>query len=344
MRSLVVFLLSFLITYLTIPVLRKLAFTLNILDLPGGRKIHKEATPLLGGIAVYFGLLLGVLTNWADLNFLFPIIIGGTILVVVGIINDIQELGVLVRLFAQIVASIIVISSGFRITFLPNNTIFGILPDQLLTVVWIVGVTNAYNCLDGLDGLAAGSAVLNALCFGIILYITGQYTLGLFAIIMIAACLAFLPYNFRNEKIFLGEAGSTFLGFTLACFAIVGEWAKADVVKLSIPILILGVPIFDMFFTTVMRIRDGKVKSVMEWMKYAGRDHFHHYLVDLGLRPHGAVVFIYFITFSLGLSAIMVCNDKPIEAYLSVIQASIIFSIIAVLIVIGRRRNSGWAS
>ncbi|MFH0856265.1 MAG: hypothetical protein V1869_07170, partial [Candidatus Omnitrophota bacterium] len=115
-----------------------------------------------------------------------------------------------------------------------------------------------------------------------------------------------------------------------------------NIVKISIPILILGVPIFDMVFTTVIRIKEGKVKNVFEWLKYGGRDHFHHYLVDLGLGSRGAVLFIYSITFSLGISAVMVSNDKAYEAFLSLSQAFITFGIIAALIIAGKRHRTGW--
>jgi UDP-GlcNAc:undecaprenyl-phosphate GlcNAc-1-phosphate transferase len=193
-----------------------------------------------------------------------------------------------------------------------------------------------------MDGLASGSAVVNLLCFAVILYTTGQVALAELSVILIAANLGFLPHNFRKRKIFLGEAGSTLLGFILACVALIGSWAEDNIVKISIPILILGVPIFDMIFTTVMRIKEEKVKTLIEWLQYGGKDHFHHYLVDIGLRPLGAVVFIYCITFSLGISAIMVSNDRAIEGFFALLQSSIVFGIIATLIVIGKRRRSGW--
>lgn len=338
MRSIFVFLCSFLATFLIIPLLRKAAFRLNILDVPGGRKAHPEATPLFGGVAIFLGLLFGVLTNWKDLGFLFPVFIGATVILVVGLINDVYELSVLVRLFAQVAASLIVIEGGFRISFIPN-IFFGATLDKILTVVWIVGVVNAFNCLDGLDGLAAGSAIINCLGFVSILYLKNQYALGLWAIVIIASCLAFLPYNLGKEKIFLGDSGSTFLGFLLACMGFIGNWTKDNVIIVVIPVLILGVPIFDMCFTTIMRVRAGKVKTALEWMQYAGRDHFHHYLVDLGFGQRGSVLLIYFVSFALVLSAIMLSNDKPFEAILSLMQAMVIFGIIAALIIAGKRRH-----
>ncbi|MDD5728967.1 MAG: MraY family glycosyltransferase, partial [Victivallales bacterium] len=232
-----------------------------------------------------------------------------------------------------------VISRGVRISFMPEN-VFGDIAEIVVTVIWIVGVTNAFNYLDGLDGLAAGSAIINLLVFLMILYRTGQFPLGLGIAMLAGACAGFLPHNFFGKnKMFLGDSGSMFLGFMLACVAITGDWAKDNVVKLSIPILILGVPIFDMIFTTIMRVKEKKVTNIIEWLRYGGKDHFHHYLVDLGLGPRGAVFFIYYLTFSLGLGAYMVSNDIALEGLLTVVQSSIIFGVIGVLIVLGKRRH-----
>ncbi len=324
------------------PIIRKLAVQLGIVDLPGGRKLHDQATPLLGGLAIYIGVLAGILIRFNSLTMYLPIFVSASLILVVGVVDDVKGLSAQVRMFCQLLAALVVIYYGFRVSFVP----FGFWKDPievLITLVWIIGVTNAFNYLDGLNGLAAGSAVINLFCLWSILNSTKQYALELMVITLMAACIGFLPYNnYKRAKIFLGDAGSTFLGFMLACFTLAGDWASNNVVKLSIPILILGVPIFDMIFTTIMRIKEEKVATIIEWLKYGGKDHFHHYLVDLGLRRSGAVMFIYFMTFSLGISAIMVSNDSALEAGLALSQASIIFGVIAVLIVVGKRRRSGW--
>ncbi len=341
MNFLIFWIIAFTVSYLTTPLLRRLAIALRIMDLPGGRKIHHKATPLLGGVAIYLGVVTVVFSNMNDYGFFIPVLIGGTIMLGVGLLDDLRGLGARFRLVCQLIAAGIVIASGIRINFLPHSTI-GIIGEMILTFFWIIGVTNAYNYLDGMDGLAAGSAVINLFCFEVILYMTNQSYLGILAVILTAACLGFLPQNFRKKKkMFLGDSGSTFLGFSIACMALIGAWAEDNIVKISIPILILGVPIFDMIFTTVMRIKEGKVKNFVEWLEYGGRDHFHHYLVDVGLTHIGAVVFIYFITISLGISAIMVSNDKAFEGVLVLFQAAIIFGIIATLIVLGKKRRIG---
>jgi UDP-GlcNAc:undecaprenyl-phosphate/decaprenyl-phosphate GlcNAc-1-phosphate transferase len=355
MVTLFVWCMAFLVAYFSIPVIRKIAFRFDVLDIPGGRKIHKQVTPLLGGIGVFLGLMAGMLIYALIVKFMggaarsalnigsiMPILVGATLILVLGLIEDIWGLSAQARFTCQVLVALGMIISGLKIDFLPG-TAWGNMIEVVLTCVWIVGLTNAYNYLDGLDGLASGSAAINLFFFAVILYAMGQYALGLIAVILTASCMGFLPYNLhKTNKIFLGEAGSTFLGFTLACIGIQGSWAHNGMVRVFVPILILGVPIFDMIFTTIMRVRDGKVKTIIEWLQYGGKDHFHHYLVDVGLSTWGAVLFIYAITTSLGISAYMVSNDNAIEGLLTISQATIIFWVIAVLIVVGRRRRSGW--
>ena len=324
------------------PLLRNVALRGNIIDHPGTRKIHARPTPLLGGAALYIGILAGVLGNLRHLAVFYPLLVGATLVFILGIVEDVRGLSASQRFFVQLCIASLMIALGVRVSFLPQGP-WKDIGEITITLVWLVGVTNAYNYLDGMDGLAAGSAAINFFCFFIILFTTRQYPLACVAAIAMGACVGFLPYNLKNARIFLGEAGSTLLGFSLASLALIGNWAQDNIVKIFIPVFILGVPIFDMCFTTFMRVREGKVTSLAEWLRYGGRDHFHHCLVDLGLLPFGAVVFIYFITLSLGLSAIMVSNDSAVEAYLTLSQAFIMFGVIATLIVVGKRRHSGWS-
>ncbi len=343
MKTFISLLVSFLAAYFLTPFCRVLAVRLKVLDIPGRRKIHHKITALLGGVAIYLGILLGLLTNYREILYLLPVLVGASIILILGLMDDAKKgaLSAKVRLLMQFLAILVVITSGIRISFLPVN-LWGDIGEIIITIIWILGITNAYNYLDGMDGLATGSAILNAFCFAIILFSTNQSSSGLLAVVLIGACLGFLPYNFKNAKIFLGDAGSTLIGFLLACIALMGHWAQDHFVRISIPVLVLGVPIFDMIFTTIMRIKEEKVKTIGEWLQYGGKDHFHHYLVDLGLQPRGAVLFIYSITLALGISAIMVSNDNAIEAILTLAQSAIIAGILAVLLVVGKRRHSGW--
>lgn len=329
---------AFLVTFISAFIFRWIAIKLHIIDAPGRRKVHDKDIPLLGGFAVYLGIVVGLILNGGSLQYFAPIMVGATIVLVVGLIDDKRGLSAQTRLLAQIAAAAVLIGSGMRLSFLPNNE-WGNLGEIFLTIIWVVGLTNAFNYLDGLDGLATGLAAICAFFFSVIAYSTGQSAIGLAGLLLMAGCIGFLPHNFKNAKMFLGDAGSTFIGFTLAAFALVGAWAEDNVIKLAIPIIILGVPIFDMVFTTVMRIKEKKISNVIEWLKYTGRDHFHHRLMDLGLTQTGTVFFIYFVNILLGISAIMASNEEAVVGVLAVIQAAIIFVGAAVLMIVGKRQR-----
>ncbi|MCX7927452.1 MAG: undecaprenyl/decaprenyl-phosphate alpha-N-acetylglucosaminyl 1-phosphate transferase [Candidatus Omnitrophica bacterium] len=344
MVSLTVFLVAFFLTIIFVPIVRKIAYRIEALDWPGGRKVHSEATPLLGGVAIYASVLVTLLifAPHREIKLLQPALISSFFIVVLGIIEDLKGLRAEVRFFVQSLIAVFLVTSGVRISFLPAVW-WADICEVILTIIWIVGLINAFNYLDGLDGLASGSAVINLFFFSVILYTASQYYLSLLAVALIAGCLGFLPYNFlKSNKIFLGESGSTLLGFFLAYLGLEGQWATDGILRLFIPILILGVPIFDMVFTTILRFKEGKVASVIEWFRYSGKDHFHHYLVDVGLNPTNAVIFIYFVNISLGLSAVMVSNDTFLEGIITLYQAAIIFVLVAILMVVGKRHRSGW--
>ena len=330
------FICVFLVAFLSAPLFRKLAIRRNILDIPNHRKIHKESTPLLGGLAVYMGVMLGLALNLANLHLFSGLVIGSTIILVIGIVDDVKGLSAKFRLMVQFVAALIMIGSGVRFSFLPNN-LWGDAGEIILTLIWVIGITNALNYLDGIDGLAAGIACIITLFFSIICYQTNQIGLALANTALAASCLGFLPHNFMKAKIFLGSAGSTFIGFAIAGMAVMGEWAEDNVVKLAVPILVLGVPIFDMVLTTIMRIKEEKISTIIGWLKYAGKDHFHHRLIDLGLHPTEAAFFIYCVSISFGIGAITVSNEKAVIGILSIMQAFIVFAAIAILMVVGNR-------
>jgi len=331
---------AFAFVYFAMPFFRELAIRYRVVDFPGKRKMHRVATPLLGGVAVYFGFIAGLLLNAPLSREVMAILAGSTIILLLGVADDVWGLSARLRLAVQLIAALIVILFGDRINFLPNNPLSDSI-EIIISLIWVIGITNAFNYLDGLDGLAAGSAVINLICFGAILYRTNQPQLFMVCSVLAASSLGFLPHNLRHEKkrVFLGDAGATFLGFVLASIGLCGYWAKGDPVKIAIPILVLGVPIFDMVFTSVMRTAEKKIKTLYQWLKYAGKDHFHHYLVDLGLNNAGAVIFIYFTSILLGLSAMIASVAGPITALISIFQGLIVFGIIGVLIVMGRRRQ-----
>jgi UDP-GlcNAc:undecaprenyl-phosphate/decaprenyl-phosphate GlcNAc-1-phosphate transferase len=340
-RWLYVLLVSYMVAVGLTPLIRELAFRIGAVDHPSPRKIHRTSTPLLGGVAVYFAFLIAVLANTAGMadplivtEGTLGILTGGTLLFLVGIKDDIREIPAFTKLTVQIIAAGIVIWSGRLLTLFPHG-LWGDALNVLVTVLWIVGITNAFNFSDGMDGLATGLAVIIAFFLGVVAFRTNQPALGWIAVALIGAGLGFLPYNLKLKApatIFLGDAGSTFLGFTLACLAVKGNWADGrPIVSVSTPILIFGVLIYDMIHTSVERMYLGKVRTVKEFLEYVGKDHLHHRLERaLGSRRE-AVLMIFLLSIALGLAGVVLRNARTTDALLLLLQATIIVVVVSIL-------------
>ena len=341
LRWLYIFLFAFLGTGALTPLMVWVGHRWDLVDQPADRKIHVVPTPRLGGLALYAGFVGSILLNSIVPDWMVAILVAGSLLLIIGVIDDIRELPASVKLFGQLLAAGIVIASGKILTLFPPGPL-GDMANIVLTLLWIVGITNAFNFFDGMDGLATGLAVLMAGFMGAVAFETNQAGLGWLAIAMIGAGLGFLPYNFRGTRpavIFLGDGGSTFIGFTLACLAVKGNWADSSpIVSFSNPLLIFGVLIYDMIHITVERVITGKVKSVKEWLDYVGKDHLHHRLERaLGSRQ-ASVAMIFLFTICLGLAALALRHAGTMEAVLLLIQAGLIASMITVLEISGRCR------
>lgn len=340
-RWLYIFLLAFATAFTVTPVMMRLGRRWGLVDQPTGRKIHQTATPRIGGIAVYLGFAGAVLANSALLGDMGAILFAGSLLLVVGVWDDARELPAWVKLAAQLLAAGLVISSGILLNLLPQGPVGNAL-NVFLTFLWIVGITNAFNFFDGMDGLATGLAILMAFFMGLVAYETDQPVLAWLAVAIVGASLGFLPYNFRTGQkpamIFLGDGGSTFLGFTLACLAVKGNWADNNpIVSFSNPLLIFGVLIYDMIHITVERIVTGKVRTIKEWIDYVGTDHLHHRLARLLGSRQASVSVIFVVTICLGLSAIVLRHADTRDAILLLAQEALIVLLITILEQAARR-------
>ena len=342
---------AFLVSYLVVPLMRRIAYRVGAVDEPDDRKVHTTPTPLLGGGAIYSAFMLMLVLNWHSLGGteVMGIALGATVIFGVGVFDDVRGLPAMVRLVAQVVAACIAMGGGVTVTFLPNEWgLWGVIGEWIITLIWFVGITNALNFMDGMDGLAAGTAGLNALFFSLIAWRNGEagHLIILVSTVLLGACLGFLPYNFRRNRpalIFLGDGGSTFLGFVLAGIAVMGNWGEDQFVGIAIPLLVLGVPIFDMTLTTVMRIKDGYVRSFRQWIEFTGRDHFHHRLADLGIGKRAAVLVIYLVTTWLGLSAMVLDKARGVEAIFALLQSGIVFLLIAAFMIFVKEQYLRWA-
>jgi UDP-GlcNAc:undecaprenyl-phosphate/decaprenyl-phosphate GlcNAc-1-phosphate transferase len=336
-----ILLLSALISFGLTPMIGRLAFAWGILDMPAARKVHAAPTPLLGGLAIYLAFLVAVLANSILDQQVTAILIGGSLLLLVGILDDALGLPAGVRLLTQLLAVAIVIGSGVAITLFPRS-ILGNALDALLTITWLLGITNAMNFFDGMDGLATGLSIITATFLGIFAAQSFQPLLGWFSVALVGSCLGFLPFNFRRTKpaaIFLGDAGSTFLGFVLAALAVKGDWAESNLVDIAAPILIFWVFIYDMTHITVARILSGKVRSFHDWIAYVGRDHLHHRMDALLQNKRRAVLLVFLFSICMGLAALALVRARPAQAVLLIAQALFFTIIFTVLEHVGHRRE-----
>jgi len=338
-RWLYVLILSFLGTSILTPIAIYIANKNKIYDYPDERKIHSKPIPRLGGLAIYLGFIFAILRNLNFSNELKGVVIGATIIILIGTLDDIKGISARWKFLGQLLATAIIIFYGVRITVFPRGMPGEHLIEIFFTVLGVVGVTNAINFMDGMDGLATGLGVVCGASFLIIAVQTGQRHLSWVTIALVGSCLGFLPYNFKPAKIFLGDAGSTFIGFTLAGIAIMGSWVVTrynPMVATSVPVLILSVCIFDMIYTTVSRIRNGSVRNFREWLEYTGKDHLHHRLNFLGFSERETVFVICAISMILGLSAIVLRNASAFEAILLLVQATMIYIVIVGLMLVAR--------
>jgi len=315
---------------------------IGAMDIPDDRKRHGQATPLLGGGAVFLAFLLAIVVNGIFSPELTAILVGASLVFIIGVIDDVRNVNAAVKLLAQLIAVSCVMFQGVVLRVLPES--LGITADisnGILTIVWILGITNAFNFFDGMDGMASGLGLIIAFFLGVVAFQTNQAFLGWIAVAVVGSCLGFLPYNLlKNDKatIFLGDAGSTVIGFILACVAVYGEWdLNNSVIAAVSPLLIFWVLIFDMVHITIDRIATGKVTTFKEWIEYVGRDHLHHRMAQILGGHRRSVFFIYLLTICFGISAVVLRNATAQDAVLLLCQAVFMVIMVTVLERIGRR-------
>lgn len=318
---------AFAITLVTTPFAKWLSAKVGAIDYPKDRGVHKKPMPRMGGVAIVLGFLITVLMVYFFDRSMSPkqfvgFIVGAGIIAVLGMIDDMKDLPAKLKFCVQMVAALIVIFSGTQIQIVlwPVTATLQKLSIPI-TLVWIVGVTNAVNLIDGLDGLAAGVTGIAALSLMVLCIMTGSTTAVVLTAALAGACLGFLPRNFNPAEIFMGDTGSTFLGFVLAVTSILGVFKGYALLALVVSIFCIGLPIFDTIFAMLRRM--AKHQPIMQ----ADRGHLHHKLIDHGFSQKKAVLIMYAISIFLGLLAIFIAvKDSRIfvVALLTVVVLSFI--------------------
>ena len=320
------------IAFTMTPVARVIAFKIGAVDVPKDkRRMHRVAMPLMGGVAIYTAFVITTLA-FCDLSAnakeIFGLLAGATFIVITGILDDKFNLKPILKLLMQIVAAIIVALCGVTVDnigiFMSNGELLPLgMFSVPITVIWIVGMTNAVNLIDGLDGLSCGVSAISALSILISSFFMPDTPLyaTLLTAILAGSCIGFLPYNFNPAKIFMGDTGSMFLGFSLSVISILGVFKTTAVISYWVPFIAFAVPIFDTSFAFIRRILKGKSPFA------ADRGHIHHRLIDMGFNQRQSVTILYAISAIFGIAATLWAIKKPVAGFVIIISAIIILFI-----------------
>lgn len=350
---LVLYISGIITTLLFLPLSIKFAEKNDIIDIPkDSRRIHKIPTPRTGGIAIFcsvnvvlsIGLFVGLFekssidfaSGYAILNFypqkillggvsdVIGVMIGGFVIFLIGLIDDIIELSPIKKLLGQIVAASLAFFFGVRVSFLTYffTDSLSVVVSYVLTIIWIIAIINAINLIDGMDGLAAGVVSIASISIAYVAYIFGQYIAVFPMVIISGATLGFLPYNFYPAKTFMGDCGSQYLGYLLAAFSILGTVKGATVVSVILPVIVLFVPITDTALAIIRRVL--KKQSIVS----ADKEHIHHKLLRAGLGQRRSVLLIYGISAIMGVAGVLFVRKLFVEMT-GLFFASILYTYIA---------------
>ncbi|MCF8011504.1 MAG: undecaprenyl/decaprenyl-phosphate alpha-N-acetylglucosaminyl 1-phosphate transferase [Clostridiales bacterium] len=323
---------AFILSWIFTPWVKKKAFSWGAVDKPAARKVHKSAMPRIGGLAVYMAFVPVVLLSGGLTMPVYGMLLGGTLVMALGVVDDIRGLPARVKLVGQVAAASAVIPFGIKVQYITNPLsgdlfFLGWLAVPV-TVFWIVSVINAINLIDGLDGLAGGVSCIAALTLAAVAWTQGHMfnTPGMAGVILLAlafaaAILGFLRHNFHPASIFLGDSGSMFLGFTLAVMSIMSFTKSATAISVIIPLVILGLPLMDTFFAIIRRYY--KQQPIFQ----PDKEHLHHRLMAIGFSHRQAVLVIYGLSVVLGISAVFL-------NVVSTDQAAVLLIILAVIAIV----------
>jgi len=351
---------TLLIAFLIMPWIIRLSVKLNIQDHPNGRKDHAQVIPLLGGLGIYASFMIVVGASVAGLFILdnttffathfemlskqvprltivlpklLAILVGATLLVIVGLIDDIKgiDFSVKIKFAAQVVAALVAVIGGARTSFMPTVWL-----NALLSTLWIIGICNAFNFIDNMDGLSGGIAFISA---GIFFWVTssqGQFFSALIFAALLGALLGFLRFNYYPAKIFMGDMGSLFIGYMFGTLSLTSSYVVSDsptLIPIVLPIVVLSVPIYDTVSVIIIRIREHRPVYIGD------RCHLSHRLVNLGMSRTQAVFFIYLICICIGIAASLLPFVPLSGSLIILIQTILFYVLVTILMRVGSKRN-----
>jgi UDP-GlcNAc:undecaprenyl-phosphate GlcNAc-1-phosphate transferase len=346
------------VTAALVPLTIRAARAWDILDRPGPRKVHAQPTPRLGGIAIftafvavvligyevalpalldsessrdYFGASLAILQEAHRVHSkLMGLLAGGAVVFAVGLADDVlgKRFPVALKAAGQVAAAAILVASGVRTSFMPGDAL-----NAVVTLLWIVGMTNAFNLLDNMDGLSTGVALVASAVFLVNAWAQGEFFISLLLLAFMGSLLGFLFYNFTPATVFLGDCGSLFIGYVIASLTLLERYvsnASSTLFPVLMPVMVLAVPIMDTATVVLIRLHEGRPIYVGD------RRHLSHRLLALGFSTRAAVLFIYLVTLSLGLGAVNLSNATPGQSVVIFVQFIGLVALILILIFVDR--------
>jgi len=303
--------LAAMVAFTSTPAVSVLAYKIGAIDVPkDDRRMHKKPTPRMGGLAIFAGFVVASFVFCKITPELIAIYVGGLIIVAVGMLDDVFRINAWIKLLAQIGVALIAISQGIvieRMYIFERWIEFGSLAIPI-TVLWIVGLTNAINLIDGLDGLACGVSAISCVSLLLVMLLNGEYGFAMITAAVAGSCLGFLPFNFNPAKIFMGDTGALFLGYTMAVLSVGGLFKFHTLMAFLVPLSIFGFPLVDTAFAFTRRILKGKSPFSPD------RGHLHHRLIDMGFTQKQSVWTLYAICAILGTSAVVITGEEMEKA------------------------------
>lgn len=323
------FLLAALVSYVLTPYIKTLAFKIGAIDKPDNRKVHKKIMPRLGGLAIYIAFMAGVISSLELTWDIVGILLGGTIIVIVGILDDKYQLPAKVKLLGQIVAACVLVLFDIRIEWV-NNPFGGYfyldtLISVPLTIFWVISFTNVVNLIDGLDGLAAGVSAIASMTVILVAAQMGYYHIAIMTAALAGGIIGFIRYNFNPATIFMGDTGSMFIGYMLAAVSVYGAVKTAATIALIVPAIALGLPIMDTAFAIMRRYNNGRP------IFQPDKGHLHHRLLAMGMNQKQAVLLMYAISAALGIAAVL-------WAEMDGFYAALIIAVIITAVAVGAKK------
>ncbi|MBB5324233.1 UDP-GlcNAc:undecaprenyl-phosphate GlcNAc-1-phosphate transferase [Anoxybacillus tepidamans] len=329
MQAIMAFFASFLTVIVVTPLVIKFAIKIGAIDKPNERKVHTRIMPRLGGLAIFIGVIVGYFVGGVYHEQVTGITVGAILIVLIGMLDDLYELSPKVKFLGQLVVAGLVVASGLKVELLTIPFIgkFDVgLWSYPITVFWIVGITNAINLIDGLDGLSAGISAIGVATIAVLAGMADKVLIFTLSLIILGSIIGFLFYNFHPAKIFMGDTGALFLGYAISVLSLLGLYKSVTLFSFVVPVIILGVPIFDTTFAIIRRIVNKKPISAPD------KSHLHHRLLALGFSHRNTVLLIYCFGIMFGVSAILFSSSTLWQSIFILFALLVLGEVLAELI------------